>query len=278
MADGRSLKKFLTKHRHFELYKDDQNREKVKCKLTGHELPARLSDLENYIKGKKYQRLTKEVPDKSPGYEEYKEFLVPSEKNRNQLYCQLTKKYINNAPHHIQRHVMGKHFGRALEKHHEKLNMEAEEADEDMWVPSDLESESELEEEEESEKKEEDEDDSGGEFSSEGTKDHEKLNMEAEEADEDMWVPSDLESESELEEEEESEKKEEDEDDSGGEFSSEDEEDPYERKEDGLKRTLKKTNETKATKKVKASAGPKLIKQKDIKQPKETKAKKSSKT
>jgi len=49
--------------------------------------------------------------------------------------------------------------------------MEAEEADEDMWVPSDLESESDLEEEEEeeSEKKEEDEDDSGGEFSSEGT-------------------------------------------------------------------------------------------------------------
>ena len=51
----------------------------------------------------------------------------------------------------------------------EKLNTEAEEADEDMWVPSDLESESELEEEEESEKKEEDKDDSGGEFSSEGT-------------------------------------------------------------------------------------------------------------
>ena len=51
----------------------------------------------------------------------------------------------------------------------EKQNMEAEEGDEDMWVPSDLESESELEEEEEGGKKEEDEDDSGGEFSSEGT-------------------------------------------------------------------------------------------------------------
>ena len=35
---------------------------------------------------------------------------------RNQLYCQLTKKYINNAPHHIQRHVSGKRFSRALEK------------------------------------------------------------------------------------------------------------------------------------------------------------------
>lgn len=32
MADGRSLKKFLTKHCHFELYTDDQNREKV-CKV-----------------------------------------------------------------------------------------------------------------------------------------------------------------------------------------------------------------------------------------------------
>ena len=51
----------------------------------------------------------------------------------------------------------------------EKLNTEAEEGDEEMWVPSDLESESELEEEEESEKKEADDDDSGGEFSSEGT-------------------------------------------------------------------------------------------------------------
>ena len=49
----------------------------------------------------------------------------------------------------------------------EKLNTEAEEGDEDMWVPSDLKSESELEE-EESEKKEKEEDDSGGEFSSEG--------------------------------------------------------------------------------------------------------------
>lgn len=223
MADGRSLKKFLTNHCHFELYTDDQNREKVKCKLTGHELPARLSDLENYIKGKKYQRLIKEVPDESPGYEEYKEFLVPNEKNRNQLYCQLTKKYINNAPNHIQRHVTGKRFSRALEKHREKLNTEAEEGDEDMWVPSDLESESELEEEE-------------------------------------------------------SEKKEKEEDDSGGEFSSEDENDPYERKEDGLKRTLKNTNETKATKKVKASVGPKLIEQKDVKQPKKIKAKKSNKT
>lgn len=45
-------------------------------------------------------------------------------------------------------------------------NLESEDADEDMWVPSDLESESEPDEEDGEEKM--DEGDSGGEFSSEG--------------------------------------------------------------------------------------------------------------
>ena len=35
---------------------------------------------------------------------------------RSQLYCELTKKFINNTPHHIQTHVAGKRFLRALEK------------------------------------------------------------------------------------------------------------------------------------------------------------------
>ena len=58
----------------------------MKCKLTGHELPARISDLENYTRGKKYQRLVKDVPETYPGFEEYKEFLVPSRKNRYRMY------------------------------------------------------------------------------------------------------------------------------------------------------------------------------------------------
>ena len=53
----------------------------VRCKLTGHELPVRLSDLENYAKGKKYQRMIKDIPNEIAGFEEYKEFIVPSEKN-----------------------------------------------------------------------------------------------------------------------------------------------------------------------------------------------------
>jgi len=131
-----------------------------------------LSDLENYTKGKKYQRLIKDIPNESPGFEEYKEFLVPSEKHSNQLYCELTKRYINNAPHHIQRHVTGKRFIRALEKHRDQQKLKGDNSDEEMWVPSDLESDSEIEDEEEAgEKNEENDEDSGGEFSSEEDED-----------------------------------------------------------------------------------------------------------
>ena len=56
-----------------------------------------------------------------------------------------------------------------LDREEQKLAAEQEgAADEDMWVPSDLESESEPEEEEDGAKKTDDENDSGGEFSSEG--------------------------------------------------------------------------------------------------------------
>lgn len=220
MADGKDMKKFLANHPHFELFRDDQMKEKIRCKLTGHELPARLTDLENYIKGKKYQRLSKAIPDESPGYEEYKEYLVPSGEKGNQLHCQLTKKYINNAPHHIQRHVTGKRFKRALEKLIKDKNLESEDADEDMWVPSDLESESEPDEDGE-----------------------EKM----------------------------------DEGDSGGEFSSEDEDDTYEKKnQSGLKRTLKETSKSKPTKRVKGSVTGNLPKDEDAKNLKTTKDRKKT--
>ncbi|PFX15189.1 surfeit locus protein 2-like [Stylophora pistillata] len=221
MADGKDIKKFLANHPHFELFKDDQMREKIRCNLTGHELPARLPDLENYIKGKKYQRLIKEIPDESPGYEEYKEYLVPSGKKGNQLHCQLTKKYINNVPHHIQRHITGKRFKRALEKLKRDKKLESEDADEDMWVPSDLESE-------------------------------------PDEGDEEEKM---------------------DEVDSGGEFSSEDEDDTYERKnQTGLKRTLKETSKSEPAKKVKGSVTEFLPKDEGIKNRKTKNRKKAMKS
>ncbi|XP_027725549.1 surfeit locus protein 2 [Vombatus ursinus] len=90
---------------------------KVRCRLTGHELPSRLSDLQAYTSGKKYQRLmrTTETFD----YEDFEPHIVPSTKNPHQMFCKLTLRHINKLPEHILRHVQGHRYQKALHKYEE---------------------------------------------------------------------------------------------------------------------------------------------------------------
>ncbi|XP_072096535.1 surfeit locus protein 2 [Mobula birostris] len=91
---------------------------RVKCSLTGHELPYRLADLQAYTKGKKYQRLmTKEPFD----YSQFEPHIVPSTKNPLQLFCKLTVRHINRIPQHVLRHVGGKRYQKALQKYEEAV-------------------------------------------------------------------------------------------------------------------------------------------------------------
>lgn len=51
----------------------------VRCRLTGHELPCRLSELQAYTSGKKYQRLIKAAREFD--YGTFEPHIVPSTKN-----------------------------------------------------------------------------------------------------------------------------------------------------------------------------------------------------
>ncbi|XP_074066887.1 surfeit locus protein 2 [Macrotis lagotis] len=90
---------------------------KVRCKLTGHELPSRLSDLQAYTSGKKYQRLMRTT--QTFNYEDFEPHIVPSTKNLNQMFCKLTLRHINRLPEHIVRHVQGRRYQKALHKYEE---------------------------------------------------------------------------------------------------------------------------------------------------------------
>ncbi|KAM4695913.1 surfeit locus protein 2 [Rhinophrynus dorsalis] len=90
---------------------------KVRCTLTGHELACRLSDLQSYTSGKKYKRLTS--ASNSFDYSSFEPHIVPSTKNTHQLFCKLTLRHINKIPEHVQRHVQGKRYARALQKYEE---------------------------------------------------------------------------------------------------------------------------------------------------------------
>ncbi|XP_043326045.1 surfeit locus protein 2 isoform X2 [Cervus canadensis] len=84
---------------------------KVRCALTGHELPCRLPELQVYTRGKKYRRLVRASP--AFDYAEFEPHIVPSTKNP------LTLRHINKSPEHVLRHAQGRRYRRALQKYEE---------------------------------------------------------------------------------------------------------------------------------------------------------------
>ncbi|XP_052670744.1 surfeit locus protein 2 isoform X1 [Harpia harpyja] len=90
---------------------------KVRCRLTGHEMPCRLSELQAYTNGKKYQRLIKTAREFD--YGKFEPHIVPSTKNLHQLFCKLTLRHINKFPEHVLRHVQGKRYQKALKTYEE---------------------------------------------------------------------------------------------------------------------------------------------------------------
>ncbi|CAN9504488.1 unnamed protein product [Ophioblennius macclurei] len=89
---------------------------KIKCTLNGHEFPCNLSELQKFIQGKKYEKLSAAAEF---NYSQYEPHVVPSTKQPNQLFCKLTLRHLNRQPHHVCRHVNGKRFKKALAKYEE---------------------------------------------------------------------------------------------------------------------------------------------------------------
>lgn len=156
MADEmKKVEKMLESHPSLKITTTKQGKCRVLCELSSHEMPCTVKDIEMYINGKKYKyesenRLT------AKEQELHTQYLIL--KRRGQLYCTLTKRYINNFPHHIKMHFNGKRFQKAYNRNVKNLNSSEEkpldkgpesEKDVAMWVPSESESESESAENEE---------------------------------------------------------------------------------------------------------------------------------
>ncbi|XP_032274593.1 surfeit locus protein 2 [Phoca vitulina] len=103
---------FLREHPSLRL---EPGAHKVKCVLTGHELPCRLPELQLYTRGKKYRRLVRAAP--AFDYAEFEPHIVPSTKNPHQLFCRLTLRHINKSPGHVLRHTQGRRYQRALREY-----------------------------------------------------------------------------------------------------------------------------------------------------------------
>ncbi|XP_053709996.1 surfeit locus protein 2 [Synchiropus splendidus] len=89
---------------------------KIKCTLNGHEMPCSLVEIQNFTKGKKYEKLCAAADF---NYSQYEPHIIPSTKQPKQLFCKLTLRHLNRQPHHVLLHVNGKRFKKALAKYEE---------------------------------------------------------------------------------------------------------------------------------------------------------------
>ncbi|XP_048775533.1 surfeit locus protein 2-like [Ostrea edulis] len=109
---SKELKTLLKQYSNLEMM---DGKQRIKCSLSGHEMPCQVEAVQSYINGKKFQKLYSK--DKY-SYEKYKEHIVPSSKKGrgHQLFCLLTLRHLNNIPEHIKKHTEGHKFTRAYAK------------------------------------------------------------------------------------------------------------------------------------------------------------------
>ncbi|KAK5621143.1 Surfeit locus protein 2 [Crenichthys baileyi] len=106
------IRKFLIDHPFFQL----TDGKKIKCTLNGHEIPCSLTELQDFIQGKKYKKLSAAAEF---NYSQYEPHIVSSTKQPNRLFCKLTLRHLNRQPDHVLRHTSGKRFKKALSRYEE---------------------------------------------------------------------------------------------------------------------------------------------------------------
>eukprot|EP00033_Pygsuia_biforma_P004650 GCRY01005097.1.p1 GENE.GCRY01005097.1~~GCRY01005097.1.p1 ORF type:complete len:295 (-),score=75.32 GCRY01005097.1:7-852(-) len=141
-----SVQTLLKEKGYDHLFTFDQERGKLHCSATDHDVKNDLKEVEKYLQGKKFLY---QVNFYSHDFSKYEPYIVQSKKHEKQLFCHLTKKSLNKIPEQVEAHVSGKHYQRlfaeAEKKRLRKEQLKAEteqkkeidEEDFDIWVPDD---------------------------------------------------------------------------------------------------------------------------------------------
>ncbi len=97
------LKAFLASHADAEVLDNG----KVRCTLTGHELPPRLDALQAYWGGKNYRNRAERA---AYDFSKHEPWLVPHTKSEHLLWCTLTGRPVSRTPKAVEGHVHGLRF------------------------------------------------------------------------------------------------------------------------------------------------------------------------
>jgi hypothetical protein len=101
------LNEFMAKYGK-EIEKKDNG--KVRCLVTGHDIPWKLTDLEAHWNGRVYRRekkkwsLTNEFDIKK-----YAPWIIPSKRDLTKVFCKLTKMFLNKNDEELEKHMKGRY-------------------------------------------------------------------------------------------------------------------------------------------------------------------------
>ena len=102
---AKSVAEFLQTHKaDFKLTPTN----KVRSRITGHEMSVSLDVILAYFHSKKYQ---KAVEWHAFDVDKY-DYIIPHKSDKNKMWCQLTNQPLNKIPEQIVKHVQGKKFVR----------------------------------------------------------------------------------------------------------------------------------------------------------------------
>lgn len=108
MASG-ELKALLAQYESLSI----NDRGKVHCDLTGHDMPARAADVLAYVNGSRFLMAQKRGIDDT-FLESIKPWIAAHRRDPKKLYCTLTRHEINKIKDEVEAHMQGKRFQRLL--------------------------------------------------------------------------------------------------------------------------------------------------------------------
>lgn len=86
-----------------------QPNNKILCKVSGHEMPARADVVQSHIIGKKFKKILEWY---QYDYSVFLPDIVEHKTNSKQLFCTITNQELNKVPEEIKNHIAGKRFKR----------------------------------------------------------------------------------------------------------------------------------------------------------------------
>ena len=84
---------------------------KVRCLVTGHEMPARLDATQQHFNGKRYKNAKAQA---KYNFKKHEPWIVEHKKNPHLLYCTLTKQPVTKQERAVEGHINGKKYKRLL--------------------------------------------------------------------------------------------------------------------------------------------------------------------